>query len=124
MLESKVLIIGAGPSGITASIYLKRSNIPFILLEKYMVGGKLSLTSSIENYPGFKQEDGVQLALKMQDQLNYNNIEVTYDEIVSLKKEGNYFFLKGKEDNYKGEFVIVASGTKEKRLFLNNEDKY
>lgn len=124
MKESKVVIVGAGPSGITAAIYLHRSNIPFILIEKYMVGGKISLTSYIENYPGFNKEDGVNLALKLQDQLNFNNIEVTYDTINEIKKDADTFILKGEEETYKAEYVIVASGTEERKLDLVNENKY
>lgn len=124
MKETKILIIGAGPSGITAAIYLHRSNIPFIILEKYMVGGKVSTTSYIENYPGFNKADGVELALKLQDQLSYNNIEITYDEIISLKKDNDYFIAEGNEETYKADYVIVASGTEEQKLNLKNENKY
>ncbi len=124
MIETKVLIIGAGPSGITAAIYLHRSNIPFIILEKYMVGGKVSTTSYIENYPGFNKADGVEFALKLQEQLSYNNIEITYDEIISLKKDNDCFIAEGNEETYKSDYVIVASGTEEQKLNLQNEQKY
>lgn len=124
MRETKVLIIGAGPSGITAAIYLHRSNIPFIILEKYIVGGKVATTAYIENYPGFNKADGVEFALKLQDQLSYNNIEITYDEIISLKKEDDYFLAEGNEETYKANYVIVASGTEEQKLNLQDEQKY
>lgn len=122
MIETEVLIVGAGPSGITAAIYLKRSNIKFVLLEKYMVGGKLSLTSSVDNYPGFNQIDGVNFAMKLQSQLDFNNIKITYDEILSITKEDNYFIAKG-EETYKAKKVLIATGTKEKKLNLPNEEE-
>lgn len=124
MKHTKVIIIGSGPSGITAALYLYRSNIPFVLLEKYMIGGKLSTTSFIENYPGFNKEDGVEFALKLQKQLDYNNIPVNYDEVINIDKFDNTFIVKCLTETYECEYVILASGTKEKRLHLPNEDKF
>ncbi len=120
--ETDVLIIGAGPSGIASSIYLKRSNINFVIVEKYITGGKVALTAKIDNYPGIINADGADFALKLQEHLTSNKIEVVYDEIRELKKENNYFIGLG-SNTYKVKKVIIASGTKEKKLNLLHEDE-
>ena len=93
---SKVIIVGAGPAGITAAIYLKRGGIEPILIEKMMPGGKVSLTHKIDNYPGFTSIGGSDLANQMMNQLMENNIDVVYDEVVDIsKKEGSFFGFLG-----------------------------
>lgn len=124
MINSKVIILGAGPSGITAAIYLKRAGIPFILIEKSMPGGKVALTAKVDNYPGLISIDGVDLALKFQEQLNEFDIEITYDSINKLDKVDSSFILEGDFDSYSSEYVIIATGTKERKMELPNEDKF
>lgn len=124
MKKIDVGIIGAGPSGITAAIYLKRANIPFVIFEKSMPGGKISLTSRIDNYPGYLDGDGVELALKMQEQLKINNIDITFEGINSVYKKDDLFILEGEKETYFCSYVILATGTKEKKLGLKEEEKY
>ena len=124
MINSKVIILGAGPSGITAAIYFKRAGIPFILIEKSMPGGKVALTAKVDNYPGLISIDGVDLALKFQEQLNEFDIEITYDSINKLDKVDSSFILEGDFDSYSSEYVIIATGTKERKMELPNEDKF
>lgn len=124
MKKTDVIIIGAGVSGITAAIYLKRAGVDFILIEKYMPGGKIALTSTIENYPGYKKIDGFELALKLQEQLTFNQIAITYENITSIKKDKNIFTLKGNNEEYQSSFVILATGTKEKTLNIKDEEKF
>ena len=76
---SKVVIVGAGPAGITAAIYLKRGGIEPILIEKMMPGGKVSLTHKVDNYPGFSSIGGSDLANEFMNQLMANNIEIVFD---------------------------------------------
>lgn len=121
MNKKKVAIIGAGPAGITASIYLKRAGIDFSLFEKNMPGGKLSLTHKINNYPGYSSISGTDLAFQMMNQLQDNNIEITYEEILDVIKENNQFILKTKVGNRVFDAVIVASGSQDKKLNVPGE---
>ena len=65
------IIIGCGPSGMTCAIYLKRAGKKVLVLEKSMPGGQVVLTKSIENYPAFKNVDGVTLATSMFERISY-----------------------------------------------------
>ena len=124
MIKTDVVIVGSGPSGISAAIYLKRANIPFVIIEKSMPGGKVALTATVENYPGYKKIDGVELALKFQEQLTFNDIELTFDNILSIKKENDEFILEGDFDSYSAKKVIIATGTKERKLGLDKDDRF
>lgn len=124
MENKKVIIIGAGPSGITAAIYLFRAGYEPYLIEKSMPGGKLSLTYKIDNYPGFNSIMGSDLAFKMMDQLSANNIEVHYEDVLEVKKQGDEVYVKTDTNEYLANAVLIASGTSEKTLGIPGEDKY
>lgn len=124
MIKKDVVIVGAGPSGITAAIYLKRAGIDFAIIEKSMPGGKVALTSKVENYPSFNSIDGVELALKLQDQLSFNNIELTFDNIKEINRMQNEYEIIGDFDTYSCKYLIIASGTKERKLDLDKEDRF
>ena len=124
MIDKEVSIIGAGPSGISAALYLKRAGIPFLLFEKNIPGGKIAFTSYIDNYPGYKNRDGVELALQMQEQLAENEIEITFDSIENITKENERFLLKGNKETYLSKYILLATGTKEKRIGLQGEERF
>ena len=83
------LVIGAGPAGITAAIYLKRANLNVAIIEKETPGGQINKTSSIENYPGIKQITGPELAYQLYEQLNEYKIPYIYGEVLEIKEEDN-----------------------------------
>ena len=118
-------IVGAGPSGISAAIYAKRSGLDILLFEKYIVGGQVVNAFEIENYPGYSLVNGVDLAFNYQSQLQSLNIEVAYEEIVKITKEDDIFTLYTNLNNeYKAKKVILALGTMPKKLQLENEEKF
>lgn len=122
-MEYQVAIIGAGPSGITTSIYLKRAGINFVLFENELIGGKVNLTADIDNYPPFKHISGFDLALDYEKVLKANDIKVTREKVLSLKKE-NEFIIQTNKNIYQVEAVLVCSGTKNKYLNLPSEKKF
>ena len=122
-MKYQVAIIGAGPSGITTSIYLKRAGINFILFESELIGGKVNLTADIDNYPPFKHISGFDLALDYEKTLKANDIKVTREKVLSLKKE-NEFVIQTNKNVYQVEAVLVCSGTKNKYLNLPSEEKF
>lgn len=124
MTNKKVIIIGSGPAGITASIYLKRSGMEPYLIESYMPGGKLSSTYKIDNYPGFDSINGSDLAFKMMDQLTKNQIDIHYETVTSVIKKNDKIIVESSVDSYQTEAVIIASGMTEKKLNIKSEDKF
>lgn len=124
MINKDVIIIGAGPSGITASIYLKRAGVDPFLVESYMPGGKLSSTFKIDNYPGYSSINGSDLAFKMMDQLKENNIEINFEEVVKVEKKEEGILVETPIETYLAKSVIIATGTKEKKLEISGENNF
>lgn len=120
-----LIIIGAGPSGVSAAIYAKRANLDFIIFEKFAVGGQVINAFEIENYPGFNKIFGSDLAINFMNNLTALNVEVKYEEVVSLEKKEDIFILKTSLDNvYYAKNVILALGSNPRKLNLPNEDQF
>ena len=116
------LIIGSGPCGITVAERLKKANIKSAIIESSTPGGKVNIAPRVDNYPGYYQIPGPQLAMEFFKKVMDNNIEMIYDEITSLTKEDDVFVLKGNFDTYYAKKVVIATGTKEKKIGLDKED--
>lgn len=120
-----LIIIGAGPSGVSAAIYAKRANLDFIIFEKFAIGGQVINAFEIENYPGFNKIFGSDLAINFMNNLTALNVEVKYEEVVSLKKNEDIFILKTSLDNvYYAKNVILALGSNPRKLNLPNEEQF
>lgn len=117
----EVVIIGAGPAGLTASIYLKRAGIDHVIIEKGLPGGQINWTSKIENYPGYELIDGIELAQKMKTQVTKLGVEIINDEVVDIIDaiETKTVVLKNQEIKCKK--IIIATGRFSKDLNLENE---
>lgn len=124
MENKKVIVVGAGPSGITACIYLKRAGFDPYLIESSMPGGKISSTFKVDNYPGFDSISGADLAFKMMDQLQKNEIEIHFETVLEVKKKEELVYIKTDSEEYQAEAVIIATGTKEKKLNIPGEEEY
>ena len=117
-------IIGGGPAGVTAAIYLSRANKSVILFEKEIIGGQINNSPCVENIPGFDSISGQDYGIKLMDQLEYNNIEVIYDEVIDVSSVGVKIISTYSKECYFAKSVIIASGTKHRTLNLENEDKF
>ncbi len=123
-VNKDILIIGAGPAGISAAIYLSRSKYSFVLLEKEMVGGKLNTITDIENYPGFTMISGPELIMKYQEQLKARNIEITKDNIQGITKEEDLFKVVADNNTYLVKVLIIATGSTNKKAGINGEKEF
>lgn len=110
MKQYDSLIIGAGPAGISAALYLKRANIPFIWLEKSAPGGKLLNLAEVDNYPGLPAVSGYDLALKLLESTNNYEVCPQTDSVFSITKDENGFLIKTEKDEFVAKTVIVATG--------------
>ena len=123
-INKDILIIGAGPAGISAAIYLSRSKYSFILLEKEMVGGKLNTITDIDNYPGFVTISGPDLIMKYNEQLKARGIEVTHDQIKKITKENDFFQVVAENNTYIVKVLIIATGSTTKKSGVPGEKEY
>jgi thioredoxin reductase len=113
--KTPILIIGAGPAGITTAIQLQRYAIPYTLVEKNQVGGLLWNANLVENYPGFPNGvSGVKLINLFEKQLKRMNTSIKQDQITSVEWKGDHYFIRGR-DSYHSKILVIASGTKPKR---------
>ena len=118
-----VLIIGCGPCGIGAALSLKDSTLKFAIIEGSTPGGKVNIAPRVDNYPGFTKIPGPELAVALFKRVMDNNIEMIYDFVNSLTKEDDLFVLKGNEATYYAKYVVLATGTKERKIGLPKEDE-
>ena len=119
-----LLIVGAGPGGMTAAIYGARSNLKVGIIEFDAPGGKMVVTSIIENYPGFKSIDGPDLSFRMFDQVNDLGVEYIAGEVMDITKENNQFQVNVSGEIKVAKAVIVASGTTNRTLGVPGESTY
>lgn len=121
-LMSKCIVIGAGPGGMSAAIYLKRAGIDVILIEKMVPGGEMLKTNKIENYLGFDSIDGGELALRMSSQVKDLGIEIIRDDITDISYD-NAFIVTGLKNKYQADYVIIATGRVPRKLGLDMEEE-
>lgn len=123
--EIDLIIIGAGPAGLTAAIYASRARLDMLLLEDKVVGGQVKNSYTVENYPGFKKIAGSELADLMQQQAEElgANIE-EFDIIENVKFDGDEKIVETEEYIYKPKAVIIATGASPKKLPVRNEEKF
>ena len=120
-LMSKCIVIGAGPGGMSAAIYLKRSGIDVTLIEKMVPGGEMLKTNKIENYLGFDSIDGGELALRMSSQVKDLGVEIIRDDITDISYD-NGFIVTGLKNKYQADYVIIATGRVPRKLGLDMEE--
>lgn len=117
-----VVVVGAGPAGMTCALYASRAGASVMILDKGAPGGKMNLTASIENYPGADMK-GPQLAYAMYEQSMKFGAKMDYKEIVSIDKKDDYFVVKTSKEEIEAKNVVLASGTKERLMNIELEEE-
>ena len=120
-----MIIIGGGPAGYTAALYSSRAGFDTLVIERMAVGGQMTLTDVIDNYPGFAQGiDGIELSQNMQQGAERFGTETMYDEVVSVDLASE---IKEIETAYSGKLyaktVVIATGANPRELGLVNEQE-
>lgn len=117
-----VVIIGGGPAGYTAALYASRAGLDTLVLEKFSVGGQMTLTDAIDNYPGFEEGiDGISLGFKMQQGAERFGAKTEYDEITAVDLKDKIKIIKGASNEYRSKTVIIATGANPRELGLEKE---
>ena len=117
------IIIGAGPCGMRVALELKKKDCDFLLLDPGTPGGKVNVAPRVDNYPGFHQIPGPDLAVALFTRLVDADIEITPEGVESLTKEGELFRVKTDLNEYLAKTVVISSGTKDRKLGLDREDE-
>lgn len=123
MKKYDCIVIGAGVAGMTAALYLKRSNLNVLLLEREMPGGQLNKTTEIENYPGFTKINGTDLALSIYEQIKKQDITYKYGNVVEIIDGKDTKIVKTNRGEFETENIILATGRIPRKLELENEEK-
>lgn len=117
-----IVIVGAGPAGLTAAIYALREEKKVVILEKETIGGKITSSSKVENYPGFKSISGMDFANNLYEQVIDLGGEINIEEVLSIEN-GKVKKVITDENTYETKSIIIASGSKYKTLNLDNEEE-
>ncbi|MGA2315910.1 MAG: thioredoxin-disulfide reductase [Thermodesulfobacteriota bacterium] len=121
----KVIIVGGGPAGLTAGLYTSRSRLNTLLIEIGLLGGQMTITELIENYPGFPQGiNGDELSRLMEEQAKRFELEVVSQDVVEVKLEGDKKVVKTEEGSYLCEALIICTGTEYRKLGVPGEKEF
>ncbi|MTT30820.1 thioredoxin-disulfide reductase [Terrilactibacillus sp. BCM23-1] len=126
MTEEKiydVIIIGAGPAGMTAAVYASRSNLSTLMIERGIPGGQMANTEEVENYPGFESILGPDLSNKMFEHAKKFGAEYAYGDIKEIKDGKEYKTVIAGNKEFKGLSIIVATGAEYKKLGVPGEQE-
>ncbi|RJP29589.1 MAG: FAD-binding protein [Candidatus Omnitrophota bacterium] len=119
-----VIIIGAGPAGITASVYSARKKISTLVISKD-IGGQAAWSGDVENYTGYQFVTGPELAAKFEEHMRKYDIALEEgQEAIEIGKEGNLVFVKTQKETYKAKSAIIASGKRSRELGVPGEKEY
>lgn len=124
MRHIELLIIGSGPAGYTAAIYGARAGLNPVIITGLEVGGQLTTTTEVDNFPALLGIQGTELVQKMRDHAEHFGTELIYDRVQSVDFEQYPFIIHGEQQSYTAEAVIIATGASAKYLGLPSESAF
>lgn len=120
-----LIIVGAGPAGLSAGLYAGRATLDTLILEGDTVGGQVTTTSVVYNYPAVEKVDGTQLMNKMQKQVADFGVAIQHDQVAKYQLDGEVKVLVGKSgQEYHARSVIIATGAKPRKVGFPGEDEF
>lgn len=117
-----IIIIGAGPAGLTAALYALRADKKVLILEKGVFGGQITFSPQIENYPGFLSMSGNEFADKLIDQVITQGAEIEMETVSSVRDDGDYKTVITDIGEHQAKAVIIATGVKHRQTGMPNEN--
>ncbi len=119
-----IIIVGAGPAGLTAAVYARRANKTVLILDKAAFGGQITFSPKVENYPGFESISGSELADKMVEQVLSQGTEVEIENVTKIIDGETKKVITEDGNEYECKSVILACGAKHRHLGLENEERF
>lgn len=119
-----VIIIGAGPAGMTAALYASRANLSVLMLDRGIYGGQMNNTAAIENYPGFKSILGPDLAKDMYESSTQFGAEYAYGSVESVEDQGDIKIVKTDSDTFETKAIVIGTGSEYRKLGVTGEETY
>ncbi|BDR57959.1 thioredoxin-disulfide reductase [Xylocopilactobacillus apicola] len=119
-----VIIIGAGPAGMTTAIYAARSNLKVLLLDRGIYGGQMNNTAAIENYPGYVSILGPDLAEEMYQSVKKFGADYRYGTVKTVNDLGSFKEVVTDEGTYQAKAVVLATGAEHKKMNIPGEEEY
>lgn len=118
-----IVIIGAGPAGMSAAIYGQRAGKTTLMLEERGFGGQIINTPEIENYPGIKKTSGVEFARNLYEQATDLGAEIKYERAIAILNKGDHKIVQTEKNEYKCKAIIIATGAKNRPMGLDDEER-
>ncbi|MBQ9086202.1 MAG: FAD-dependent oxidoreductase [Clostridia bacterium] len=118
-----IIIVGAGPAGMTAALYARRADKSVLLIEKENFGGQITYSPQVENYPTLMKVSGSELAQMMLDQVMEHGAEIELAEVTAIQDGGEKKTVVTDQGEFEAKAVIIAAGSKHRHLGLPNEDE-
>ena len=118
-----IIIVGAGPAGLTAGIYARRASKKVLILEALVYGGQIINTLDIENYPAAPHISGYDFATNLYNQTKELGAEILFEKVIDIKDNKSFKEVITNKNIYKGKTIILATGSENRKLRLENEDE-
>lgn len=118
-----IIVIGAGPAGLTAALYALRADKSVLVLEKGTFGGQITYSPQIENYPGFAKMSGNEFAEKLIDQVISQGAEIEMETVIGIRDNGATKTVVTEDGEHEAKAVIIATGVKHRHIGLPNENE-
>ncbi len=118
-----VIVIGGGPAGMTAALYTLRAGKSVLVLEREGFGGQIATSPRLENFPTIESISGSEWSDKLFEQITNLGAAFELEDVQSVRKEDNTFFVKTDYNEYEAKAFIIADGVKPRKMVLPNEDE-
>lgn len=124
MKEYDLVVIGAGPGGMTAAMYGARANLKVAMIDRGVYGGQMNNTAEVENYPGFPSIMGPDLGEKMYKSATEQGVEFVYGDVKKIALDGQKRIVKMDPEDITAKAVIIATGSTNRKLGIPGEEEY
>ena len=119
-----IIVVGAGPAGLTAALYARRAEKSVLVIEKFTFGGQITHSPRVENYPGFIEMSGNEFADKLIEQVIAQGAEIEMDEVTGIEGEAGSYTVLCPTKSYTARAVIIATGSKHRQLGIDRENDF